>query len=271
MALDEDPHLDVAGTHPKCYIREHGQRARSWISDCQDVTDSAVCMDYHHDACIVVLWARPEVPPGAVPNDRNVKVHAYVGRAIQQSSDPHMEQSIGVLFQTFQHTIAIPHAIKWGARRKEGESAHGSAPARRRNIPPPRSAIFLMDFAFWENPLGLWRLMMGGITSISLTPEELGLGALSLSTLTDQLPGSPSSLVPSTFNRGTIPLRMQITPAVDCLLDAMEIPTADVKDIALILNNRHFVGDMCVRELTHSCGIPEKMATLLAFYGGKLE
>lgn len=40
MALEQDPRLDIAGTHPTCYIREHGQRASSWISDCQDVTDS---------------------------------------------------------------------------------------------------------------------------------------------------------------------------------------------------------------------------------------
>ncbi|KDQ06099.1 hypothetical protein BOTBODRAFT_181904 [Botryobasidium botryosum FD-172 SS1] len=290
MALDEDPRLDVAGTHPKCYIREHRQRARSWISDCQDVADSAVCMDYHHDACIVVLWARPEVPTGAVPNDRNVKVHTYVGRAIQQSSDPRMEQSIGTLFQTFRHTIAIPHAIKWGARRKEGDSARGSAPMRPHSI-PPQISDFLNGLRVLGKPIGhlapyderdqsslkaaSLRLSSPAApsASIPLTPKELGLGALLLSTSTpeDQLSGSPSMLVPSTFNRDAIPLRMQVTPAVDCLLDTMDIPSADVKDIALILNNSRFVGDECVRELMRSCGIPEKMAMLLAFYGGKVE
>ncbi|KDQ16258.1 hypothetical protein BOTBODRAFT_173166 [Botryobasidium botryosum FD-172 SS1] len=295
MVLDEDPRLDVAGTHPKCYIREHGQRARSWISDCQDVADSAVCMDYHHDACIVVLWARPEVPTGAVPNNRNVKIHAYVGRAIQQSSDPRMEQSIGALFQTFQHTIAIPHAIKWGARRKEGDSARGLAPTRPHSI-PPQISDFLNGLRVLGKPIGQLApydehdqssskaasplsssptasTSTAPSVSIPLTPEELGLGALSLSTSTpeDRLSGSPSMLAPSTFDRDAIPLRMQVTPAVDCLLDAMDIPSADVKDIALILNNPRFVGDVCVRELTLSCGIPEKMATLLAFYGGNLE
>lgn len=40
MALEQDPRLDVVGTHPTCYIGEHGQRASSWVSDCQDVADS---------------------------------------------------------------------------------------------------------------------------------------------------------------------------------------------------------------------------------------
>lgn len=206
-----------------------------------------------------------------------------------------MEQSIGVLYQMFQHSIAIPHAMKWGARRKEGESARGSAPTRPH--------IILAQIGEFLNGLRVLGKPIGGLAphdernwssskaasllssppaaststapsaSISSTPEELGLGALSLSTSAsaDQLPGLASTFFPSTFNRDAIPLRMQITPAVDCLLDAMEIPSADVKDIALILNNPRFVGDVCVRELMHSCDVPEKMATLLAFYGGKLE
>lgn len=46
MAMTIDPRLDIKGAHPIHYIKEHGQRAASWLTDSQDVGDAvhAFCL-----------------------------------------------------------------------------------------------------------------------------------------------------------------------------------------------------------------------------------
>ncbi|KDQ05736.1 hypothetical protein BOTBODRAFT_298529 [Botryobasidium botryosum FD-172 SS1] len=125
MATTTDPRLDIKATHPIHYIKEHGQRAASWVTDCQDVGDALVCMDYHHDAMVVCFYARPEIQPNAVPDATSVKVHAYVSRAVQQTGNPVVQRAVALMLQTFQHKMAIPHAARWSSRLSRGTHSQG--------------------------------------------------------------------------------------------------------------------------------------------------
>lgn len=106
------------------------------------------------------------------------------------------------------------------------------------------------------------------VPSAHTSPDAFSFRNLPLSP--SPAPDSPASAVTPTFDRSTIPHHMQITPAVDCLLGAMDTPTTDIEDIAMIPNNPRFRGSACVKELMDTCGVPEKMATLLSFYGGRI-